>query len=157
MCGRVAAEGDNVDIIELPDALRGFDDPAMGESTVMATFQNTFKSPALGVTFGYDGAAHRDVSAKLPAAGRIFLSGSPDTSAGSTSLLYSPRVVTRGWVATALREPSTSARNSVRCRITSYNVCYTKLLRMPYFRSAPPSKSDSASVPADPLERVATT
>jgi dienelactone hydrolase len=65
LCKRIASEGENVEIIELPDALRGFDDPEMGERTVRDTFQNTFKVPALGVTFGYASDAHKETSEKL--------------------------------------------------------------------------------------------
>lgn len=71
LCKRIASEGKNVDIIDLPDALRGFDDPEMGERTVMANYQNTFKVPALGVTFGYDRDAHRAVSERV----RQYLAG----------------------------------------------------------------------------------
>ena len=65
LCKRIASEGENVDIIDLPGAFRGFDDPQMGERTVKANFQNTFKNPALGVTFAYDSQIHRDVSEKV--------------------------------------------------------------------------------------------
>ena len=64
-CRRIASEGDNVGIIDLPGVLRGFDDPEMGERSVMANFQNIHKVPALGVTFGYDKDAHEAVSQKV--------------------------------------------------------------------------------------------
>lgn len=56
LCSSLAATEGNVDIMELPEALQGFDDPKWGPKTVMAEYQNTLKTPTYGVTFGFDKA-----------------------------------------------------------------------------------------------------
>lgn len=57
LCSSLAAADANVEIVELPDVLQGFDDPKWGTETVMTDYQNTLKSPTYGVTFGFDEAA----------------------------------------------------------------------------------------------------
>ena len=65
VCGQLASQDEHVEIFEFPEALRGFDDPSMGERTVMADIQNNFKNPAFGVTFGYNADAHDVAAAKV--------------------------------------------------------------------------------------------
>jgi dienelactone hydrolase len=59
LCRRLASNDPNVEAEVFQDALHGFDDPEMGEQTIMAEFQNTLKDPTFGVTFGYNQGAHR--------------------------------------------------------------------------------------------------
>ncbi|QDG75868.1 dienelactone hydrolase family protein [Labrenzia sp. PHM005] len=54
LCTSLANSDENVEIVEFPDALQGFDDPKWGTETVMPGYQNTLKSPTFGVTFGFD-------------------------------------------------------------------------------------------------------
>lgn len=65
LCTSLAETDDNVGIVELPDALHGFDDPKWGAETVMSAYQNTMKSPTYGVTFGFDEAARDKAEAAV--------------------------------------------------------------------------------------------
>lgn len=57
LCSSLAAADPNVEILELPAAFQGFDDPKWGQETIMPEYQNTLKDPTFGVTFGFDEAA----------------------------------------------------------------------------------------------------
>ena len=59
LCSSLGEADPNVEVLELPTALQGFDDPKWGAETVMPGYQNTLKSPTFGVTFGYDEIARQ--------------------------------------------------------------------------------------------------
>ncbi|MES0812092.1 dienelactone hydrolase family protein [Roseibium sp. SCPC15] len=63
LCSSLGEADPNVEVLELPTALQGFDDPKWGAETVMPGYQNTLKSPTFGVTFGYDEIARQQAEA----------------------------------------------------------------------------------------------
>lgn len=64
-CKQLASEDDNVEILEIPGAFRGFDDSEIKERTVRSNILNRFKESAAGVTFGYDAQAHQTASDRM--------------------------------------------------------------------------------------------
>ena len=63
-CQRMAAASADrpvrVELVLYPGVLRGFDDPEAGERLYLEDAYNPNKTPALGMTLGYDRAAHED-------------------------------------------------------------------------------------------------
>eukprot|EP00903_Cladosiphon_okamuranus_P002228 g2226.t1 len=65
LCTSLSEADANVEIVELPEVLQGFDDPKWGRETVMPDYQNTLKNPTYGVTFGFDEAAQAQAEAAV--------------------------------------------------------------------------------------------